>query len=161
MEDFNRFKTETNMTVTRLSDQFSKETLELKAKLDDNAIVQKRIQDNAELAEERFIEFDARRVELLADLVEVKRQSVLIEQQKIDESRAAEEFKDIRGMIKANTVFQENVRNDLLTLENYVERYLPLTTIKIIKRCMQPLYDADQLKKLDKAESRYTMEMQQ
>ena len=160
MEDFNRFKTETNMTVTRLSDQFSKETLELKAKLDDNAIVQKRIQDNAELAEERFIEFDARRVELLADLVEVKRQSVLIEQQKIDESRAAEEFKDIRGMIKANTVFQENVRNDLLTLENYVERYLPLTTIKIIKRCMQPLYDADQLKKLDKAESRYTMEMQ-
>lgn len=73
MEDFNRFKTETNRYVNRLSDQFSKETLELKAKLDDNAIVQKRIQDNAELAEERFIEFDARRIELLQDLVEVKR----------------------------------------------------------------------------------------
>ena len=39
MEDFNRFKTETNRYVNRLSDQFSKETLELKAKLDDNAIV--------------------------------------------------------------------------------------------------------------------------
>ena len=52
------------------------------------------------------------------------------------------------------------MRNDLLTLENYVERYLPLTTIKIIKRCLSPLYDEDQLKKLDKAEGRYTMEMQ-
>lgn len=84
----------------------------------------------------------------------------MIEQQKIDDTAAQAEFKDIRGLIKANTVYQENVRNDLLTLENYVERYLPLTTIKIIKRCLSPLYDEDQLKKLDKAEGRYTMEMQ-
>ena len=105
MEDFNRFKTETNRYVNRLSDQFSKETLELKAKLDDNAIVQKRIQDNAELAEERFTEFDARRVELLQDLVEVKRQTVMIGQQKIDDTAAQAEFKDIRALIKANTVY--------------------------------------------------------
>ena len=56
----------------------------MKAQLDENVIVQKRIQDNAELAEERFVEFDARRVELLEDLVQVKRQVVLIADKKLD-----------------------------------------------------------------------------
>ena len=58
--------------------------MSLKAQLDENVIVQKRIQDNAELAEERFVEFDARRVELLEDLVQVKRQVVLINDKKLD-----------------------------------------------------------------------------
>ena len=58
-------------------------------------------------------------------------------------------------------MYSEAIRNDLSTLENYVERYLPLSTLKVLVKLLQPLFEEDQLRKLDKISERFTVEMQQ
>ena len=54
------------------------------------------------------------------------------------------------------------VRDNLLTLENYCEKYLPLNTIRVLKEILVPLFDDDHkfVKKLDKVSERFCMEMQ-
>lgn len=57
-------------------------------------------------------------------------------------------------------MFSEENKNNLATLENYVERYLPLSTLKVLVKLIQPLFEEDQLRKLDKVQERFTIEMQ-
>ena len=57
-------------------------------------------------------------------------------------------------------MFSEENKNNLATLENYVERYLPLSTLKVLVKLIQPLFEEDQLRKLDKVSERFTIEMQ-
>ena len=56
----------------------------------------------------------------------------------------------------------KNVRDNLLTLENYCEKYLPINTIRVLKEILVPLFDDDYkfCRKLDKAAERYCQEMQ-
>ena len=56
----------------------------------------------------------------------------------------------------------KKVRDNLLTLENYCEKYLPINTIRVIKDILVPLFDDDFkfVKKLDKISERFCTEMQ-
>ena len=51
----------------------------------------------------------------------------------------------------------KNVRDNLLTLENYCEKYIPINTIRVLKEILVPLFDDDHkfVKKLDKVADRY------
>ena len=48
-----------------------------------------------------------------------------------------------------------------MTLENYIERYHPLSLIKILKKVLIPVFDEKQGDKLRKFTGRYTVEIQQ
>ena len=48
----------------------------------------------------------------------------------------------------------------MLTLENYVERYLPLNTLKVLKHLVGPLLEQDKFKKFEKQAKRFTEEQQ-
>ena len=90
----------------------------------------------------------------------LKGQVLEIHQKKLDEFRAVELIEQIKRHVDDNQKYGENVRNDLLTLENYVERYLPLSTIKTIKKMMSPSLTLDQRKKLEQTIHNYNMEQQ-
>ena len=52
------------------------------------------------------------------------------------------------------------MKNDVLTLENYVDRYQPLNTLKVIKKLVGPVLEQDKFKKFEKQAKRFTEEMQ-
>lgn len=76
-------------------------------------------------------------------------------QNKLDEKTAVESFTEVKTSIRENRVYAEEIRNDLSTLENYVERYLPLSTLKVLVKLITPLFEEDQLRKLDKVQDRF------
>ena len=51
----------------------------------------------------------------------------------------------------------EKVGDNLLTLENYCEKYLPINTIRVMKDILTPLFDEDFkfVAKLDKITDRF------
>ena len=85
-----------------------------------------------ELADNRFNEFEERRKILMDDINYLKKQSISTSENKLDIKQAKKEFDDLNKLILDNKVYGENLRNDLLTLENYCERYLPLSMGKVV-----------------------------
>ena len=77
---------------------------------------------------------------------------------KLDENKAADVFQEIRNLVSDNTTDQMHLRNDLLTLENYTERYMPLATTKLIKKLMHASLNEEQRKKLDQSMHNFTIE---
>lgn len=52
-------------------------------------------------------------------------------------------------------------KNMWVTLENYVERYMPLKILNMINKIIRPLYieDVEKTKKLEKSGKKFTQEM--
>ena len=53
----------------------------------------------------------------------------------------------------------DKVRNNLKTLENYTERYLPLQILKILTNLLNTITDEEQLKKLGKQKDKMYTEL--
>ena len=51
--------------------------------------------------------------------------------------------------MRGNKEFSDLIRNDLLTLENYVERYYPIKMIKTIQKLFKPIFPAPTLTDMD------------
>lgn len=87
---------------------------------------------------------------LLNEISSLKDKVSIMESQKMDDKRATKLFKEVKDSIKKSQYTGENLRNDLMTLENYVERYLPMNMSKIIRRLLVPILEKEDLMKLDK-----------
>ena len=90
----------------------------------------------------------------------MEKKLITFETEKMDVSTANKNFIDLKTMIKKRSDFAENVKNDVLTLENYVERYQPLNTLKVIKKLVGPVLEQEKFKKFEKMAKRFTEEMQ-
>ena len=66
-------------------------------------------------------------------------------------------FKEMDQKIMESNMGTKKVGDNLLTLENYCEKYLPINTIRVLKEILVPLFDEDFkfVKKLDKISDRY------
>jgi len=51
--------------------------------------------------------------------------------------------------MKSNKEFSDLIRNDLLTLENYVERYYPIKMIKTIQKLFKPIFPPPSMTDID------------
>ena len=114
-----------------------------------------------ELMSSDFNNFEQKRGILVEKVTDLVKTTTKLGDTKLDESSAIDSFQEVKNEIKKTNIVSQGIRDDLLTLENYVERYLPLQMLKIIQRLLLPLFDEDHLRKLDKAAARFTMEMQQ
>mgnify|MGYP001626583558 CR=1 FL=1 len=95
----------------------------MKIEVDEIVFKQRQISQQAELIEAGFKSFEANRAEITTDLVYLKKRVLELAENKFDETAAVQHFSEVHKDIKANRVFADTIRNDLLTLENYVERY--------------------------------------
>ena len=122
-KDFTQFKKSTNTIVQDLKNQYEKEMSGMKIEVDEIVFKQRQISQQAELIEAGFKSFEANRAEITTDLVYLKKRVLELAENKFDETAAVQHFSEVHKDIKANRVFADTIRNDLLTLENYVERY--------------------------------------
>ena len=140
LADFVKFKDETNERVQFLCDKLESQSVELKNRVDHIENTQQKVLQKHELADNRFNEFEERRKVLMDDIDYLKKQAILTNDNKLDVKDAENRFTYFQSQINSNRVYGENVRNDLLTLENYCERYLPLNTGKVVQKILKPLF---------------------
>ena len=161
MDDFNKYKCETNEKVSKLIQQSEAASIKTKMWVErvDTQLI--KLLDRNEVQENRFDEFDARRSEIINTLNNLKGEVQSLSTLKLDESKAADVFQEIRNLVSDNTTDQMHLRNDLLTLENYTERYMPLATTKLIKKLMHASLSEEQRKKLDQSMHNFTIEQQE
>ena len=112
-----------------------------------------------EILTERGDEFEQKRIELTSDVVKLKRDVVMLIDKKLDESKAVDSFQKVHNKIFACENVSQKIRDDLSTLENYAERYVPLNTLKIVNQLILPLFEESQLKKFEKVSYNLVMEM--
>ena len=87
-----------------------------------------------ELVDSEFKGFEKRREEIIAHMTELDAKVINVQQEKLNEKSAVQSFQEVKNRIREDRTFTEGVRNDLSTLENYVERYLPLSTLKVLMK---------------------------
>ena len=114
-----------------------------------------------EILDNTNIEFENRRLELNGEIFEVLKRTVKLEQDKISEKSCQQLIDDVKDSIVNEEKSNEKMRNDLCTLENYVERYVPLDTMKVIRNIIAPLITPEQHRKFEKRCSDFTMDMQE
>ena len=96
-----------------------------------------------EVIDAEFQGFEMRRAKIIEHLNDVDNRLIHVEQNKLDEDSAVHSFQEVKNSIRGDKNFAEEIRNDLSTLENYVERYLPLSTLKVLVKLIQPLFEED------------------
>lgn len=69
----------------------------------------------------------------------------MLKELKLDESSAIDSFQQIKDEMKAAEQNREELRDNILTLENFVERYQPMQMLKVVTRFFKPLFKEDKL----------------
>ena len=126
MKDFTDYKTENNRIFRDLSKQYADDILAMKGRLDQFSINAMQLKNKVDLNTSVVRDFESNRDKLNQSMVTMEKKLIEFETEKMDVSTANKNFIDLKRMIKKRSDFAENVKNDLLTLENYVERYMPL-----------------------------------
>ena len=126
MKDFTDYKTENNRIFRDLSKQYADDILAMKGRLDQFSINAMQLKNKVDLNTSVVRDFESNRDKLNQSMVTMEKKLIEFETEKMDVSTANKNFIDLKIMIKKRSDFAENVKNDLLTLENYVERYMPL-----------------------------------
>ena len=160
LRDFLEYKENTNALYGKLSQQYKDEVIRLTARVDESMIAQRTNRDRMDILTERGDEFEKKRVELTADVVQLKRDVVMLTDKKLDERKAVDSFQKVHNKIFTCENVAQKIRDDLSTLENFAERYLPLNTLKIVNQLILPLFEESQLKKFEKVSYNLVMEMQ-
>lgn len=161
MKDFTDYKTENNRIFRDLSKQYADDILAMKGRLDQFSINAMQLKNKVDLNTSVVKDFEQNRDKLNQSMVDMEKKLIEFETEKMDVSTANKNFIDLKRMIKKRSDFAENVKNDVLTLENYVERYMPLSTLKVIKKLVGPVLEQDKFKKFEKQAKHFTEEMQQ
>ena len=78
----------------------------------------------------------------------------------MDVLEAQKTYKKLEGMIRKQQVTDEEIRDSVSTLENYIERYQPLQTLKLLKKLLIPILGTRELQKLQEVCKRFYEEMQ-
>ena len=73
-----------------------------------------------------------------------------LDDEKLDVEVANANFLELKNIVSQRSEFAEKVKNDVLTLENYVDRYQPLNTLKVIKKLVGPVLEQEKFKKFEK-----------
>lgn len=106
-------------------------------------------------------EFVEVRQKLNLDIKALQKKTIGHDLDKLDTSKAAQVFQQIRDLNEKNKMSSEDVKNNLITLENYCERYQPLHMCKILQKILTPVFtEEEQGKSLKRAILRYNMELQ-
>ena len=126
MKDFTDYKTENNRIFRDLSKQYADDILAMKGRLDQFSINAMQLKNKVDLNTSVVRDFESNRDKLNQSMVTMEKKLIEFETEKMDVSTANKNFIDLKRMIKKRSDFAENVKNDVLTLENYVERYMPL-----------------------------------
>ena len=132
----------------------------LTERVDRSMIAQRANRDLMEILKERGDAFEEKRIEMNNDIVTLKRDVVKLTDKKLDESKAVDSFQKVHNKIFACENVSQKIRDDLSTLENFAERYIPLNTLKIVNQLVQPLFEETQLKKFEKISYNMVMEQQ-
>jgi chromosome segregation ATPase len=97
-------------------------------------------QSNSQLAIDQADSFTQAKTQLKLSL-----QSLQTRVQELEESRVSiQEFEvktgEIRDHCEAEQQRRQKMKRNLLTLENYTERYIPLTVLSTIDECFKPVF---------------------
>ena len=85
-----------------------------------------------ELMEKTYVDFEKKRDTMVTNITDLTKRCILLKERKLDESSAIDSFQEVKDAIQSNLVLTEKNIDNITTLENYVERYLPLSTIKVL-----------------------------
>ena len=105
-------------------------------------------------------DFEMQRDGLISSMTDLEKRSISLEINKVDKEDVDKSFKDVKHIINKKGAAFDQIKNDVLALENYIERYQPLNTLKVIKKLVGPILEQDKFKKFEKQASRFTEEMQ-
>lgn len=86
-----------------------------------------------EFMEKTYVDFEKKRDTMAANISDLTKKCILLKERKLDESSAIDSFQEVKDSIQSNLVLTEKNFDNIATLENYVERYLPLNTIKVLQ----------------------------
>lgn len=84
-----------------------------------------------------------------------------VDEAKTDKSETYSLIKEVQKDNRSEQIKAQKTADNLLTLENYCEKYLPIATLKLLQKIMRPLYDEETLEKMKKHCNRFLIEMQQ
>lgn len=104
----------------------------MKVNVDHIMFKQTQISNESEVIQDSFVSFKKNRDDMITDVVNIKEKLIQLDDHKVNEKDAAVQFQKMVDQMKSNKEFSDLIRNDLLTLENYVERYYPIKMIKTI-----------------------------
>ena len=92
MRDFLEYKEKTNDLYSKLSQQYKDEVIALTARVDESMIAQRTNRDRMDILTERGEEFEKKRIEMNTDVVQLKRDVVMLTDKKLDERKAVDSF---------------------------------------------------------------------
>ena len=109
---------------------------------------------------EDFKLFKKQRLALEDKMVDVEKQIIRVSDTKMDKISGGERFDEMEEKLKKESVRMHKCRDNVTTLENYVERYIPMTILKTVTKVIRPLLDEKQIKQMDKNSKRFYVDLQ-
>ena len=95
------YKEKTNDLYSKLSQQYKDEVIALTARVDESMIAQRTNRDRMDILTERGEEFEKKRIEMNTDVVQLKRDVVMLTDKKLDERKAVDSFQKVHNKIFA------------------------------------------------------------
>lgn len=82
-----------------------------------------------------------------------------LDQNKLSVVDFNEKYEEIMTLLNKEKVQNETNRDNIITLENYIERYIPMQILKTVGRVVRPVLEEPQRKDLDNETNRMYVEM--